>query len=97
MPNVKNLIKQHNWKILNKDEDKMQRPCHFRIKESCPVNSKGVRQYMVYKSEVSIKTNYKNTMEHQSGSLNLDTIIIYNLSETYLILMTRNYQNIFGR
>ena len=32
MPNVKNLIKQHNSKILNKDRDKIQRPCNCRIK-----------------------------------------------------------------
>ena len=39
MPNVKNLIKHHNSKILNKDRDKIQRPCNCRIKESCPLNS----------------------------------------------------------
>ena len=37
----------------------MQRPCNFRVKESCPLNSKGLHQCMVYKSEVSTKTNYK--------------------------------------
>ena len=32
MPNVKNLIKQHNSKILSKEQDKIQRSCNCRIK-----------------------------------------------------------------
>ena len=59
MPNVKNLIKQHNSKILNKDRDKIQRPCNCRIKESCPLNSKRLHECMVYKAEVSTNTTYK--------------------------------------
>ena len=59
MPNVKNLIKQHNSKILNKDRDKIQRPCNCRIKESCPLNGKCLHQCMVYKAEVSTNTTYK--------------------------------------
>ena len=47
MPNVKNLIKQHNSKILNKDQGKMQRPCNCRIKESWPLNGKCLHQCMV--------------------------------------------------
>ena len=34
MPNVKNLIKQHNLKILSKDQDKIQQSCNYSIKES---------------------------------------------------------------
>ena len=59
MPNIKNLIKLHNSKILNKGRHKTQRPCHFRIKESCPLNGKCIHQCMVYKSEVSTNTTYK--------------------------------------
>ena len=59
MPNVKNLIKQHNQKILNKDQDKIQRPCNCRIKESCPLNGKCLHQCMVCKAEVSTNTIYK--------------------------------------
>ena len=59
MPNVKNLIKQHNSKILNKDRDKIQRPCNCRIKESCPLNGKCLHQCMVYKTEVSANTTYR--------------------------------------
>ena len=59
MPNVKNLIKQHNSKILNKDQDKIQRPCNCRIKESCHLNGKCFRQCMVYKAELSFNATYK--------------------------------------
>ena len=98
MPNVKKLIKQHNSKFLNKDRDKIQRTCNCRIKESCPLNGKCFHQCMVYKAEVSTNTTCKEyTMEHQRGSSNLGTIIICNFSEAYLILMTRNNPNTFGR
>ena len=67
MPNVKNLIKQHNSKILNKDQDKIQRPCNCRIKETCHLNGKCFHQCMVYKaekysgaSEVAFKSRYSN-------------------------------------
>ena len=59
MPNVKNLIKQHNSKILNKDQDKIQQSCNCKIKESCPLNGKCLDQCMVYKAEVSTNTTYK--------------------------------------
>ena len=59
IPNVKNLIKQHNSKILNKDRDKIQWPCNCRIKESCPLNGKCPHQCMVYKAEGSTNTTYK--------------------------------------
>ena len=59
MPNVKNLIKQHNLKILSNDQDKKQRPCNCRIKESYPLNDKCLHQCMVYKAEVTTNTTYK--------------------------------------
>ena len=67
MPNVKNLIKQHNSKILNKDRDKIQRPCNWRIKESCPLNGKCLHQCMGYKAEVSTNTTYKEYSGESEG------------------------------
>ena len=97
MPNEKNLIKQDSSKILNKDRDKIQRPCNCRIKESYPLNGKCLHQCVVYKADVSTNTTYKEYYGASKGSSNLDTIIIRNLSERYLILITRNYPNTFGR
>ena len=59
MPNVKNFITQHNSKILNKYQDKIQRSCNCRIKESCPLNDKCLHQCIVYQPEVNINTTYK--------------------------------------
>ena len=59
MSNIKNLIKQHNSKILNKRQDKMQLSCNCRIKESCPLTGKCPHQRMVYKAEVTTNTTYK--------------------------------------
>ena len=59
MPNLKNFIKQHNSKILSKDQDKIQRSCNCRIKESCPLNGKCLHQCMVYMAEITTNTTYK--------------------------------------
>ena len=56
MLNVKNLIKQHNSKILSKEDEKIQRSCNCRIKESCPLNGKHLQQC---KTEVTTNTTYK--------------------------------------
>ena len=55
---------------------------------------------MVYKAEVSTNTTYKEhygASDRGGGGSNLETIIIRNLSETHLILMTWNYPNNFKR
>ena len=53
---------------------------------------------MVYKAEVSTNTTYKEYFgASEGGGSNLDTIIIRNLSETYLKLMSWSYPNTFGR
>ena len=58
MPNVKNLNKQLNSKILSKEQDKIQSSCNCRIKESYPLNGKRLHQCMVYKAEVTTNTAY---------------------------------------
>ena len=40
IPYVKNLIKRLNSNILSNNQDKIQRPCNFRMKESYPLNTK---------------------------------------------------------
>ena len=59
MPNVKNLIKQHNSKILSKEEDKTERSCNCTIKESCSFSRKCLHLCMVYMTEVTTITTYK--------------------------------------
>ena len=67
MPNVKNLVKQHNSKILSKDQDKIQRSSNSRIKESCHLNGKCLHQCMVYKAEVATNTTYKKYYATSEG------------------------------
>ena len=52
---------------------------------------------MVYKAEVSSNTTYKEYYAVSEGEFKSRYNNQRNLSETYLILMTRNYSNTFGR
>ena len=79
MPKVKNLIKQHNSKILSKEQEKIQRSCNCRIKESYPLNGKCLHQCMLCKAEVTTSITLRNNMERQRGSSNIDKIITPNL------------------
>ena len=77
MLNIKNLIKQHNSKFLSNKQDNTQRICNSTIKENCPLNGKCLYLSLVYKAEVTTNTTYRNTMECQRDSSNLDTIITH--------------------
>ena len=59
MHNAKNLIKQHNSKILSKNQKKIQRSYNCRIKKSCPLNGKCLHQCMIHKAEVTTNTTYQ--------------------------------------
>ena len=59
VPNVKNLIKQHNSKTLSKDQEKTQRSCNCIIKKGCPLNGKCLHGCMVYMAEITTNTTYK--------------------------------------
>ena len=54
MPSMKNLIKPSNLKIFSKEQDKIQRSCNCKIKESSPLNGKCLHQFMVHKAGVNI-------------------------------------------
>ena len=59
MLDVKNLIKQHNWKILSNEQDKIQLSCNTKMKKSCTMNGKGLHQCMKYKAGITTNTTYK--------------------------------------
>ena len=69
MLQVKNLIKQHNSKILTNDQDKIKRTCNCRIKESCPLNGKCLHQCMVHKAVVTTNTTYKEYYGTSEGEV----------------------------
>ena len=51
MPNIENIIKGHNCKIL-KDPPIVQRTCNCRNKINCPLNGNCLKSCIVYQAEV---------------------------------------------
>lgn len=54
MPNVGNIIKAHNAKVLNPPNE-LSRECSCRKKNECPMNGKCLTSCVVYKAEVFTK------------------------------------------
>ena len=69
MPNVNNLIIQYMSKILNNDQNKIQRPCNCRIKENYLLTGKCLHQCILYKAEVTTNISYKEYYETSEGKL----------------------------
>ena len=87
MPNVNNLVTQHNSKITSNDQDKIQRSCNSRIKKRCPLNGKCLQQYMIYKVEVTTNTTYMGILWNvRRGPQIKIIIIICNISNAYSLL-----------
>ena len=57
---MKNLIKQHNSKILNETPNQQQKPCNCRCKESCLLkDNTSQAQNIVYKSRIATQENHR--------------------------------------
>ena len=69
VPNLNNLVTQHNSKISSNDQDKIQRSCNSRIEKRCPLNGKCLQQYMIYKAEVTTNNTYKGYYETSEDNL----------------------------
>ena len=52
MKNMKNLIKQHNAKVLKNQEHPEKRSCNCRIKGNCPLDGKCLHECIVYQANV---------------------------------------------
>ncbi len=52
MPNVRNIIKAHNAKVLSPEVEKANE-CNCRRKNECPLDGKCLTQCVVYKADVS--------------------------------------------
>ena len=66
--NMKNLIRQHNSKMLNETPTQQQKPCNCSCKESCPLKGNCQAQNIVYKATVATQENhliYHETSECQ--------------------------------
>ena len=66
---MKNVIKQHDSKILIKKPTQQQKPCNCRYKEICPLKGNCQAQNIEYKAAVATQENhqmYHGTSEGES-------------------------------
>ena len=61
MPNMKQIISNHNKTILNKDNNTESKTnnCNCRIKEACSVNQKCQTSSLIYQATVTRHDNNK--------------------------------------
>ena len=52
MENMKNLIKQHNTRVLKNHEHSEKRSCNCRVKGNCPLDGKCLYECIVYQANV---------------------------------------------
>ena len=57
--NMKNLIKQHNSKILSEAKTHQEKSCNCRNKSNCPLNRNCQVKTIVYKATVTTQDNYR--------------------------------------
>ena len=71
MPNMKQIISNHNKTILNKDNniERKTNNCNCRIKEACPVNQKCQTSSLIYQATVTRHDNNSNNPQQ----LHMDT------------------------
>ena len=53
MPNIGNIIKNHNNTVLNDETKEVQKPCNCRNKDNCPLNGDCQITSIVYKAEIT--------------------------------------------
>ena len=56
-PNMANIIKAHNCKVLENTDVTPERSCNCRNKTNCPMNGKCLSSCIVYKAEVKTETS----------------------------------------
>ena len=52
MENMKNLIKQHNARVLKNHEHSEKRSCNCRVKDNCPLDGKCLYECIVHHANV---------------------------------------------
>ena len=56
---MKNLIKQHNSKVLSEPTSHQEKSCNCRNKNSCPLDGNCQVKNIVYKATVTTEQNYR--------------------------------------
>ena len=65
MPNMNNVIRKHNSKIMKNPPSFNTKTCNYRQKTDCPMDGNCLFQCFIYKASVSATTNkyYYGTCE----------------------------------
>ena len=71
MKNMKNLIKQHNTKVLKNQEHSEKRSCNCRVKGNCPLDGKCVQKCVVYQANVATNNECKKGFGTAEGEFKL--------------------------
>ena len=53
MKNMKNLIKQHNARVLKNQEYSEKRSCNCRVKDNFPLDGKCLHEFIMYQAYVA--------------------------------------------
>ena len=66
MPNMNNVIRKHNSKIMKNPAPSTTKTCNCRRKTDCPMDGNCLSECLIYKASVSTTTNkyYYGTSEN---------------------------------
>ena len=70
MKNMKNLIKQHNARVL-KNQEHSEKICNCRVKDNCPLNGKCLHKCIVYQTNVITNSECKEYFGAAEGEFKL--------------------------
>ena len=71
MKNMKNLVKQHNTKVLKNQEHSEKRSCNCRVKGNCPLDGKCLHKCIVYQANVITNNECKEYFGTAEGEFKL--------------------------
>ena len=57
MPNMNNVIRKHNSKIMENPASSTPKTCNCRQKTDCPMDGDCLSEYLIHKASVSATTN----------------------------------------
>ena len=65
MPNMNNVIRKHNSKIMKNPAPSTSKTCDCRRKTDCPMDGNCLSECLIYKASVSRTTNkyFKRTLQ----------------------------------
>ena len=71
MKNMKNLITQHNIRVLKNEEHSEKRSYSCRVKDSCPLDGKCLHECIVYQANIVTNNECKESFGTAEGEFKL--------------------------